>query len=112
MIPSPLSRRSRPRDVVRSVTDHPTALAAARERLVDVNQWIAAHPLNSTDFRRARALVGTMPEADRTEIESALRDRGLPSLGKQTKMLALGVTSLARLNRKRIRLEKRVAAFG
>lgn len=84
----------------------PSDRSAARERLDRVNARIAAHPLSSDEFRRAREVVAGTPSQEREQVEAALRAENLPSLRTQTRMMFLGLASLARLNRKRIALEQ------
>jgi len=89
-----------------------SAAVALRERLERINSRIAAHPLNSEQFLRARAVVSQAGDAERSEVDATLREQGLPGLGAQTKMMMVGLASLARLNRKRIRLEEKLSAIG
>ena len=84
-------------------------LAEAREQLRSVQARIAGHALNAPEMRAARAVAAKHRDGDRAAVEDELARRGLPSLGAQSRALALGLTSLARLNRKRIRLERRIA---
>ena len=79
--------------------------ASVRRQLEEVNRRLRNHPLNSDEFTRARALMkGTSPE-DRAEVNAALREQGLPGVGTQMRMMLFGLGSLARLNRRRLRLE-------
>ena len=91
------------------MTADPSAIAAARARLEQVNAKIAAHPLSSVRFVRAREVVSAAGDAERDAVEASLRAQELPSLAEQGRMLALGLVSLARLNRKRLRLEKKLS---
>ncbi|MDO9377667.1 MAG: hypothetical protein Q7T56_02375 [Nocardioidaceae bacterium] len=88
--------------------DHPD-LAAARRGLTEVNDRIGAHPLRSQEFLRAREVMAAASEEDADAVDDALRRQGLPGRGRQLRMMALGLTSLARLNRKRLALEARIA---
>ena len=88
--------------------DTTSELAKARNRLRDVQRRIADHPLNAPEMLEARALAAEDRDGDREAVGSELARRGLPSIGAQSRALVLGLTSLARLNRKRIRLEQRI----
>ncbi|MCC9176817.1 MULTISPECIES: hypothetical protein [unclassified Arthrobacter] len=79
--------------------------ASLQRQLDSMNRRIQDHPLNSEKFTRARALVKESSVEDRVEVSATLREQGLPGVGAQMRMLALGLASLARLNRKRLRLE-------
>ena len=84
-------------------------LATLQARLAEVNARIAAHPLNSAEFARAREVGAAKTDEDAAAVNAELAAQGLPTLGRQARMMALGLTSLARLNRKRIRLEESIA---
>ena len=86
--------------------------AAVRRQLDKVQRRLAEHPLNSDEFTRARALIKEMPDADRTSVEAALQAQGLPGFGRQTRLLLVGLPSLARLNRRRLRLEAKLGSHG
>ena len=87
----------------------PTAhLTKAKEQLRDVQRRIADHALNAPEMLKARALAAERRDGDRDAVESELARLGLPSISAQSRALVLGLTSLARLNRKRIRLEQRI----
>ena len=79
----------------------------AHRRLEQVTARLRAHPLNSDEFTRAREVVRVHADQGREAVEGALRAEDLPSPGKQSRMLLFGLPSLARLNRKRIELERR-----
>ena len=68
-----------------------------------------AHPLNSEQSRRARALTREMSGEGRDAVTAALREQGLPAIGTQMRMMLFGLTSLARLNSRRARLEETIA---
>mgnify|MGYP004510177547 CR=1 FL=1 len=87
-------------------------ISALRHQLEAVNARIAGHPLQSETFLRARSVAAERTEGDARELNETLRRQGLPTLGAQARMVATGAGSLARLNRRRIRLEKRLAAYG
>ena len=84
-------------------------LPACRKRLADINSRIDQHTLNSPGMKAARALVADKKDLDRQAVELALAEHDLPTTAQQGRALILGLTSLARLNRKRIKLEKRIA---
>jgi hypothetical protein len=82
-------------------------LAKVKKQLREVQEQIADHPLNAPDMLAARAVVKEHRAVERDAIETELARRDLPRLSAQSRALFLGLTSLARLNRKRIRLEQR-----
>lgn len=88
--------------------DTTRGLAEAREQLRSVHRRIADHALNAPEMVAARAVAAVHRDGDRAVVENELSRRGLPSLAAQSRALVLGLTSLARLNRKRIRLEQRI----
>jgi len=45
----------------------------------------------------------------RDAVTAALREQGLPAIGTQMRMMLFGLTSLARLNSRRARLEETIA---
>ena len=79
--------------------------ASIRRQLEEVNRRLRDHPLNSEEFARARALMKDTSVEDHTAVAAALREQGLPGVGTQMRMMLFGLTSLARLNRKRLHLE-------
>ena len=84
-------------------------LEKARDELRAVRERIDQHPLNAAEFLEARSVIAEHQESEREAVVAELERRSLPSLGAQNRALVLGLTSLARLNRKRIRLEERIA---
>ncbi|AWB85617.1 hypothetical protein C3E77_02580 [Mycetocola zhujimingii] len=84
-------------------------LAKARDELRRVRERIDQHPLNDPAFLEARSVIAEHQESEREVVAAELARRNLPSLGSQSRALVLGLTSLARLNRKRIRLEEQIA---
>ena len=84
-------------------------LAKARNELRAVRERTDQHPLNAPEFLEARSVVAEHQDGEREVAEAELARRNLPSLGAQSRALVLGLTSLARLNRKQIRLEERIA---
>lgn len=83
-------------------------LAKAQHQLDAINARIEAHALNAEPMKSARAVTAEHRDAGRDAVEQALAERGLPGAAEQGKALLLGLASLARLNRKRIRQEGRV----
>lgn len=84
-------------------------LAACRKRLEAINARIDQHKLNSPQMKAAREVVAENRDEGRQAVEQALSERGLPTTAEQGRALLLGLTSLARLNRKRVKLENRIA---
>ncbi|KPN16326.1 hypothetical protein AO716_15715 [Arthrobacter sp. Edens01] len=82
---------------------------AVCRQLDQINRRIAKHPLNSEKFTRARALMREAPAEERGTVSAALREQDLPSVPTQMRMMLFGLTSLARLNRRRIKLEEQLA---
>lgn len=87
------------------MADENAQRASVQRRLDQVNRRLQNHPLNSEKFLRARALMKESSVENHAEVSAALREQGLPGLGAQMRMMALGLPSLARLNGKRLRLE-------
>lgn len=87
----------------------PHDLTAARRTLERVNARIAAHPLNSARFVRALAVSAEHALQGKQQMEDALRAENLPGSVTQVRMLAFDSIGLARLNRRRIRLEHTIA---
>ncbi|HEV7951344.1 MAG TPA: hypothetical protein VGP24_16405 [Glaciihabitans sp.] len=86
-------------------------LLKARSQLGAVNARIDNHVLNRSPMREAREVVAQFPDADKEIVERELASQQLPGLAAQGKALLFGLTSLARLNRKRLKLEKRIATL-
>jgi len=84
-------------------------LARAQSELADINRRIDNHPLNTSPIKDAREVVAEHRDAGKDAVEVALSERALPSTVEQGKALVLGVASLWRLNRKRVRLENRIS---
>lgn len=84
---------------------------AARAKLEAVTARISAHPLNAAPMVEAREFAAEYRDSGMDAVNRALLERNLPSTSEQSKALLLGLASLARLNRRRIRLEARVAAL-
>lgn len=93
------------------MVDENAQRASVQRQLDQVNRRLLDHPLNSEKFTRARALMKESSAEDQDEIRAALQKRGLPGVGTQMRMMALGLPSLARLNRQRLRLENRLSGF-
>lgn len=87
----------------------PDNLAAAHRKLARLNARIAAHPLNSARFARALEVSAEHASHGRQQMEDALRAENLPGWLRQMRMLAFDSIGLARLNRRRIRLEHTIA---
>lgn len=83
-------------------------LREVRRKLEDVDAQISAHPLHSDSFEEARRLGAERVHDDPRSLDNELRSRGLPTLAKQARMIAFGTPSLARLNRKRLKLEQQL----
>jgi hypothetical protein len=84
-------------------------LAQAQLKLDATNARIAAHRLNSTAMTDARAVVKEHRDEGKDAVVQALSERALPTAAQQGKALVLGLPSLARLNRKRLKLEDLVS---
>jgi hypothetical protein len=93
------------------MTTHNDALAEARNKLDSVNGRINAHVLNTSPMKEAREVVAQHRDDDKSVIQEELRKQGLPTTGEQGRALLFGLTSLARLNRKRIKIEERVSTL-
>lgn len=80
-----------------------------RYELDAVKAEIAAHPLSQDSIQQAQALIEEMRANGRdTEIEDELAKRHLPPAEEIGKLVAGHALSLARLNRKRIKLETKL----
>jgi hypothetical protein len=84
-------------------------LLAAEGLLAVANRRIEQHPLNSGPLKEARDYVSEHRSEGREAVDQALSERGLPTTAMQGRAMLRGLTSLARLNRKRIKLERRIA---
>ena len=89
--------------------DSTARLTQAQTELADITRRIDNHPLNTIPMKDAREVVTENRDAGKDAVEVALSERALPSAVEQGKALVLGVTSLWRLNRKRVRLENRIS---
>lgn len=87
-------------------------LLAAERRLTAINGRIDRHPLNSAPMKEARDYASEHRSEGRETVDKALAERGLPTTVKQGRALALGLVSLAGLNRKRIKLERQITRLG
>lgn len=90
---------------------HNEILTEARSRLSAVNARIDNHALNRPPMKDAREVVAQHPDADKETVERELASQQLPGLAAQGKALFFGLASLARLNRKRLKLEKKIATL-
>lgn len=84
-------------------------LGDARSRLSAVNARIDNHALNRSPLKKAREVVAKFPDADKAVVERELASRQLPGLAAQGRALLFGLASLARLNRRRLKLENKIA---
>ena len=82
--------------------------APTQQQLDVINARIDAHALNTAPMKAAREVTAEYRDGGKDAVEKALADRGLPGTAVQGKALVLGLASLARLNRKRIKLENRL----
>lgn len=74
-----------------------------------VKAEIAANPLSQDDVLEAQSLIEEMKADGReTEIDQELANRHLPSAAEIGKLIAQHAFALARLNRKRIKLERKL----
>lgn len=81
-----------------------------RRELEVVNREIADNPLSAQDISEATELIESLKEAGReTEIDTELAKRGLPTSEYIGKVILQYSVSLARLNKKRLKLEKKIA---
>jgi len=90
------------------MVDNDSRRDTLRRRLAIVNERIAEHPLSSEEFTRARAVVAQRTDDGPQAVNAELRAQGVPSLGAQARLIVRRAGSLARLNRKRLRLETRI----
>lgn len=91
------------------MTIRDSSLAQCKQRLAAVNKKIDRHVLNSPRMMAAREVLADHRDEGKPVIAGMLSDRGLPTPAQQGRALLFGLTSLARLNRKRIKLETRIA---
>lgn len=81
-----------------------------RDELDAVNQRIMNNPLSSPEIREATALVDCLEETqEKSEISAELARRGLPTLEELGLLVAKHGGGLALLNKKRLKLEKKIA---
>lgn len=86
-----------------------SSLAQCRQKLTAVNKKIDLHVLNSPRMKAAQGVLAKHLDQENEVIAGVLSDRGLPTPSQQGRALLFGLTSLARLNRRRIKLETRIA---
>ncbi|MBT1035382.1 hypothetical protein KJY78_03320 [Canibacter sp. lx-45] len=80
-----------------------------RDELDAVKAEIAANPLSQDSVQKAQLLIEEMKADGREEeIDQELSNRHLPSLTEIGKLIAQHTFTLARLNRKRIKLERKL----
>jgi hypothetical protein len=79
-----------------------------QQQLDVINGRIDAHALNTAQMKAAREVTAEFRDGGTDAVQKALADRGLPGTAVQGKALVLGLASLARLNRKRVKLENRL----
>ncbi|WP_216382505.1 hypothetical protein [Arcanobacterium phocae] len=79
--------------------------------LDDVKQQISANPLSDDAVVKASALIEQL-KADgcEDEIDSRLAEQGLPGVESIGKLILQNSFSLARLNKTRIKLEKKLSS--
>ena len=78
----------------------------AHARLRHVQSRNAAHPLMDPRMQEARRIVKESQVEDRRLVAAELRDGNLPTMRRQVVTMIVGLPGLARLNRKRIKLER------
>ncbi|AHU90581.1 hypothetical protein V3M78_01650 [Trueperella pyogenes] len=84
-----------------------------RRELEVVNQKIADNPLSAPEISEATELIESLKETDReSEIETELAKRGLPNSEEIGKVIFQHSLTLARLNKKRLKLEKKIGKTG
>ena len=82
-----------------------------RSELDVVKEEIAANPLSKDCVQEAQSLIEEMKADGReTEIDEELANRHLPSVIEVGKLVAQHTFALARLNRKRIKLEHKLGS--
>ena len=82
-----------------------------RSELDAVKAEIAANPLSQDRAQEAQSLIEEMKADGReAEIDHALAERRLPSTEEIGKLVAQHMFALARLNRKRIKLERKLGS--
>ncbi|WEO76404.1 hypothetical protein BJQ94_13650 [Cryobacterium sp. SO2] len=91
--------------------DETSDRAQTQRQLDTITARIDAHVLNSQRMTDARQVTAEHRDAGKGAVEQALSERGLPGAAEQGRALVFGLASLARLNRKRLRLETRIAAM-
>jgi len=80
----------------------------AQARLRRVQERIAAHPLMDPRMQQARRIVKESQVEDRRLVAAELRERDLPTMSQQIITMVFGLPGLARLNRERIMLQRRL----
>ena len=92
-----------------NVSTNTSRLLASKRKLSAINGRINSHALNTSPMKEAREVVTEHRGEGQKEVDHALSERGLPSTATQGRALISGLVSLARLNRKRRKLEHRIA---
>jgi hypothetical protein len=85
-----------------------TERARTQGQLDGINARIDAHALNAPPMKAAREVATEYRDGGKEAVERELAERSLPGAAVQGKALVLGLASLARLNRKRLKLENRL----
>ncbi|WP_216382790.1 hypothetical protein [Arcanobacterium phocae] len=86
------------------------SLETLRQELDEVNREIANNPLSESSVAEASALIEQFKEEGReAHIDDELASRGLPSAEEIGKLIVQHSFGLARLNKKRIKLETKIA---
>lgn len=79
------------------------------QQLVRVEGQLAAHPYNSPEARLTREITDTYREDGVERINAELAAHGLPDLAESGKVVARGLWSYARLERKKRLLQRKTA---
>ena len=83
--------------------------AELRSELAAVKAEIAANPLSQDRVQEAQSLIEEMKANGReAEIDHELAKRDLPSVVEIGSLVAQNMLALARLNKKRVKLEKKL----
>ena len=80
----------------------------AQARLRHVQARIAAHPLSDPRMEEARRIVKESQVEDRRLVTTELRKKNLPTMRQQIMTMIFGLPGLARLNRERVKLQRRL----
>ncbi|PDQ36312.1 MAG: hypothetical protein B5766_01775 [Candidatus Lumbricidophila eiseniae] len=83
-----------------------------RSQLRDVEAQLEAHAYNTPEAMLTREITERYRDEGEARIEKELADRGLPSLKETGKIVARGLWSYAKLEKRKRKLQQKIASIG